>query len=160
MRHAAAMLAFLALFGASAQAETFAGKPKVVDADTVIIGSERIRLEGIDAPEAAQQCEGADGKRYACGRKATEALIKLIGGREITCTADERDRYGRPLGFCAVGRTDINGWLVKEGHAIVYRRYSRKYIPEENAARKAGKGIWAGRFIEPWRYRRGERLKP
>ena len=154
------LLIGIALISANASAETFTGKPRVVDADTVVIDSERIRLEAIDAPESGQQCEGADKKRYACGQTARAALVQLIGQRAITCKADERDRYGRALGFCFVEGTDINAWLVERGHAIAYRRYSRKYVAQENAARKAKRGLWAGRFIEPWRYRRGERLKP
>ena len=46
--------------------------------------------------------------------------------------------------------------MVGEGWALAYRDYSEKYVPQENAAREAGKGIWAMRFVPPWEWRRNE----
>ena len=48
--------------------------------------------------------------------------------------------------------------MVGEGWALAYRDYSEKYVPQENAAREAGKGIWAMRFVSPWEWRRGKRI--
>lgn len=56
-------------------------------------------------------------------------------------------------------RGDINAWLVREGWALAYRRYSRAYVDEELAAKVARRGIWRGEFIRPWDWRRGERLQ-
>jgi endonuclease YncB( thermonuclease family) len=53
---------------------------------------------------------------------------------------------------------DLNAWMVRHGHAVAYRRYSLDYVGAEEAARQEGVGIWAGRFVFPWRWRRGERL--
>ena len=143
---------------AGAHAETLTGKPRVIDADTVVIAGQRIRLDAIDAPESAQQCENAKGQRYPCGKQAGDALRRLIGNQPITCKAAKRDRYNRLLGICTLNGMDINGQLVRSGLAIAYRQYSRAYIRHEEEARKQRRGIWAGRFVKPWDWRKGKRL--
>ncbi len=55
------------------------------------------------------------------------------------------------------GKTDLNAWMVAGGHALAYRHYSRDYVGKEAAARDAGRGLWQGRFVAPWDWRRGER---
>ena len=53
---------------------------------------------------------------------------------------------------------NVNARLVYEGLALAYRKYSKKYVPEENKARAAKRGLWAGEFIPPWDWRKGKRL--
>ena len=43
--------------------------------------------------------------------------------------------------------------------AIAYRRYAEDYVGQENEARSNRRGIHRGKFIEPWRWRRGERIE-
>ena len=148
----------LLLYPAAARAETLTGKPYVTDGDTVKISGERIRLEGIDAPETNQRCKDASGKSYDCGLVSTAALRTKIGYDSITCESTTRDRYGRFLGICYMGELDLNGWLVQNGYALAYRRYSKRYIAKEKEAREAGHGLWSGEFVAPWKWRRGERL--
>lgn len=133
--------------------------PRVVDADTLEMAGQRVRLQGIDAPEAAQTCRQATGHHYRCGERATEALRARIDAEALTCTMEGRDRYNRALSTCYTGDgTDLNAWLVRRGYALAYRRYSTKYVPEENQARAGRAGIWADEFVPPWAWRRGERL--
>ena len=139
-------------------AETLTAKPKVIDADTMAIDGKRIRLEGIDAPEIRQECENRNGDKYRCGDTATRALRLYIGTSEVRCETTGRDRYGRFLGTCYKSETDINRWLVREGHAVAYRRYTSRYAVVEDGAKSAKRGIWQGRFIAPEKWRRGERL--
>ncbi len=47
---------------------------------------------------------------------------------------------------------------MRRGYALAYRRYSKDYVDEEDAARKSKAGIWAGEFVKPWDWRRGKRL--
>ena len=144
----------------TAQAETLTGHPRVVDADTLAYGEERVRVEGIDAPEMRQSCRSARGDTYKCGVVATEALKARIGSDPVTCEGDSRGRYGRLIGFCYFADgTDLNGWVVRQGHAMAYKQYSEKYVSQEDQARAEGLGIWQGKFIEPWNWRRGERLE-
>ena len=101
----------------------------------------------------------AGGPRYPCGDHATQALRTRIGADAVTCTIEGRDRYSRALGICyTADGTDLNGWLVSQGHARAYRKYSTTYVPEEAQARAAQAGLWAGAFVPPWDWRRGARL--
>ncbi len=139
---------------------TVAGIPRIIDADTVEVAGERIRLNGIDAPETKQQCRDAQNRRYRCGQAATEQLRRRVGGQPIQCALQAgRDRYGRALGICfATDGTDLNGWLVEQGWALAYRRYSTRYAGQEAAARAARAGMHQGAHLPPWEWRRGTRL--
>ncbi len=66
-------------------------------------------------------------------------------------------RYGRLIAICFIDGKDLNALMVSEGWALAYRDYSEKYVPRENAARKARKGVWAMQFVPPWEWRRGAR---
>ena len=133
--------------------------PRIIDADTLEVAGQRVRLQGIDAPESAQSCRRATGQRYRCGASATQALRARIGTGAVVCKIEGRDRYNRALGICyTADGTDLNGWLVRQGYALAYRRYSTTYVPQEAHARAARAGIWAGEFVPPWRWRRGDRL--
>ena len=125
------------------------GPVRVIDGDTLDLDGERIRLHGIDAFERNQTC-GAQ----ACGRIAAEALAGRIDGRAVACTVHDVDRYGRSVAVCVSEGRDLNGWMVAEGHAVAYRRYSADYVPEEAAARRAGRGGWRGGFDDPEAWRR------
>ena len=148
----------LLLCPTSAEAEALTGKPYVTDGDTVRISGERIRLQGIDAPERNQRCKNAHGKGYDCGLVSAAALKNKIGRNSITCEGKKRDRYGRFLGTCYLNELDLNGWMVRNGHALAYRRYSRRYISAEREARENSRGLWTGEFVAPWSWRKGERL--
>ena len=139
--------------------EILSSVPRIVDADTLEVAGQKVRLQGIDAPESAQSCRQAGGQHYQCGDHATQALRTRIGPDAVTCTIEGRDRYLRALGICyAADGTDLNGWLVSQGHALAYRKYSTKYVPQEDQAKAAQAGLWAGEFVQPWDWRRGVRL--
>ena len=134
--------------------------PRVIDADTLQMAGQKVRLQGIDAPESAQSCRQPTGRSYLCGDRATQALRERIGTGTVTCKIEGRDRYKRALGICYMADgTDLNGWLVSQGYALAYRRYSTRYVPQEDQAKAAQAGIWAGEFVQPWNWRRGERLE-
>ncbi len=69
-----------------------------------------------------------------------------------------RDRYKRIIARCTVAGEEINTWMVQQGLALAYRRYSHDYIDEEADAQAERRGIWAGEFVKPWEWRRGKRL--
>ena len=135
----------------------FTGRARVSDGDTLDVGGVRIRLHGIDAPESEQGCR-AGGKRWSCGREAARALAGRIGGRPVGCEERDRDRYGRVVAVCSVSGMDLNAWMVAEGWAFAYRRYSNAYVAEESGARAARRGVWRGEVVPPWDWRRGKRL--
>lgn len=129
------------------------GPARVIDGDTIDVGVVRIRLHGIDAPEAGQQCRRANGTSWQCGTAATERLAELAQDREVKCHARERDAYGRVIGECWAGDVNMNAALVGEGLAWAYRRFSEDYVDLEDAARTAAIGIWNGEAEAPWDYR-------
>ncbi len=59
---------------------------------------------------------------------------------------------------CAVAGEDLGAWVVSQGWALAYRRYSPDYVDEEADAQAVRRGIWAGQFVKPWEWRRGNRL--
>ena len=133
-----------------------------IDGDSLRKDATEYRLNGIDAPELQQTCEGASGGNYTCGHEAREALRALVRGKDLTCISLEIDRYGRDIVVCNTGGADINGEMVRQGWAIAYRRHSLAYVGDEADAQRAKRGIWRGRFEDPeaWRERhRGSVIK-
>ena len=160
-----ALAALLAVYGWSNQRQVAAskldspaivGRPSVIDGDTISIRGRRIRLHGIDAPESGQICQDATERDYRCGQKAALALDNKIARQNVYCYARDKDRYGRRIATCELNGEDLNGWLVSQGWAVAYRRYSVIYVAQEIVARVAGRGMWAGTFDAPenWRHRR------
>ncbi len=135
-----------------------AGVASVIDADTLEIKGQRIRLVGVDAPESGQKCLDASSKFVRCGATAANALDAWINRNTVSCAIEGKDRYSRLLGQCSVHGQNMQEWLVTNGHAMAYRNYSKAYVPAELKARKAKAGIWAGEFISPWDWRQGLRL--
>ena len=140
MLRLALTLALVVILPISVAMSDVTGSARVIDGDTIWIGEAKIRLHGIDAPESKQTCNDADGKEWRCGQDATFALAEMIGNHWITCKGDERDRYGRLIAVCYAGLYDLNAKMVRQGWALAYRRYSKDYVDDENAAKVARKG--------------------
>lgn len=129
------------------------GKVRVIDGDTVDIDGVRIRLEGIDAPETGQRCARRLIGSWACGAVATEALTRLVEGKAVRCDPRGVDKYNRLLAVCFADGRDINAWMVREGLAWAFVRYSQAYVAEEAAARASRIGIWQADTQTAWDYR-------
>lgn len=132
------------------------GVGSVIDGDTIEIRGKRIRLHGVDAPESSQNCT-QDGKLWRCGQQAALALSDMIGQRIVRCEQKDTDRYGRLVCECFVEEKNINSWLVENGWAVAYRKYSMDYVAEEGKAKATGAGIWSSTFDNPSDYRKGKR---
>lgn len=145
----------LVLASSPVRAEEWRGAARVVDGDTVIIWGTRLRLISLDAPEGRQTCRNAKQVEYDCGMSATKELERLIGGKEISCSGEKRDRYGRPLVVCMVGGLNLNAEFVRSGWAISF--LGRDYEREEAEARTAKRGLWEGTFLTPQEWRRESR---
>lgn len=144
----------LILLGCVAKHTELVGYPVVLDADTLVIGEERIRLKDVDAPERKQSCQYASGTDYLCGISTSEALQAKIGRQQVRCVGSKLGKYGRVLGTCYLGKLNLNQWLVENGLALAYRQFSTAYVHEENRARALRKGIWSGTFTPPWEWRK------
>lgn len=139
-----------------AAAATVSGSAKVIDGDTLEIGTQRVRLFGIDAPEGTQTCDRS-GERWACGQASADELRGMIGSGELICSGNEVDTYGRLLAVCTIGGVDLNRLMVSEGWATAFRRYSENYVPDENQARAFRRGLWSSSFMSPEDYRAAQR---
>lgn len=137
-----------------------AGIASVIDGDTIEVHGQRIRFNGVDAPETTQQCDDANGLPYQCGARAAAALDEFLSAsRPIRCDFVSWDRYGRYVGNCT--RADgigVAGWLVENGQALDWPKYSGgAYADREAAAKVAKRGIWSGPFQPPWDWRADHR---
>lgn len=125
----------------------------VTDGDTVRVTGgpweqERVRLAGIDAPELSQ----------AWGPEATEALEKLVAGRDILLVSAGRDKYSRLLGDLWAGDKWLNLQLVEDGHSWWYRKYSdsEELSLAEQEAKQERRGLWQEETPQPpWEFRNG-----
>src|SRR5215475_3289332 len=130
------------------------GQASIIDGDTLEIHGNRIRLWGIDAPETTQLCRGDDSVQYRCGAKAANDLSAFVARRPVTCLSVSLDQYGRIVATCSVAGIDLADWLVRNGFALDWPRYSSgKYGDAQREAEHAGRGIWAGSYVAPWLYR-------
>ena len=158
------LILFLIFFSNTIAGEIY-GVPKIIDGDTVHINNFKLMLEGIDAPEMRQQCKKVSlkisfiigftfYKDYSCGKVSKEKLINKISGSEIKCIFTTKDRYKRYIATCFKEKTNLNQWMVRNGYAIAYRRYSKKYVPDEDFAKEKKLGLWQGKFMNPEKWRK------
>jgi len=129
------------------------GYARVIDGDTIEIGGQRIRLEGIDAPETSQDCPRRWFGNWDAGRAATRHVARLVEGRQVRCVPLGNDRYRRTLGVCSVDGHEINGDLVRQGLAWAFAKYSLRYVDVEKEARAARLGVWQAHCQPAWDYR-------
>ncbi|MES3029336.1 MAG: thermonuclease family protein [Pseudomonadota bacterium] len=135
-------------------------RPSVVDGDTFILGADRIRLWGVDAPEGRQVCQDGRGQAYRCGDMARDQLKALIGDQPVDCRQRDRDQYGRSVAQCRAGGVDLGEAMVRLGWAVEYRTFSYgAYVAVEAQAKAARRGLWAGTFESPSAYRADERAE-
>lgn len=139
-----AALSALSLAPASTQAlvltpePPIAGQAIVLDGDTIIVDGSRIRLVGVDAPEMAQEI----------GPKSKDALVTIIGGRDVVCKPEGKGYYNRILAECfpvlASGRVSsvsVNRLMVSIGAASIYPG-DRRYERYQTRAIERCVGIW------------------
>ncbi len=149
-------IVFSLLPGPPCLAAELAGQASVIDGDTLEIHGQRIRLFGIDAVESGQRCMRG-GQKWNCGKDSAFALADRIDHSTIVCKGREHDRYGRLVAVCFKGGEDLNSWMVEQGWAVAYRRYSVDYVAAEDAARAARRGLWSSTFDMPWEWRKQQR---
>ncbi len=131
----AVLLFVLAALGPSpALAETFnGGRAVIIDGDTFALGSERVRILNIDAPETrGSRCE----RELVLGLKAKERLADLLRAESVDIIRDGEDRYRRTLARVSVGGLDVGSILVGEGLALPWR--------DGPEAREARLRYWCG----------------
>jgi endonuclease YncB( thermonuclease family) len=126
---------------------------RVVDGDTIHLNGEKIRFTGIDTPELKQTCI-KEGVINPCGVTAKEILIKKISDNKVECISEGKDQYKRTLAECFVNNESLSSYLVRNGYAFAYRKYSKKFILDEDYAKANKVGMWSMKFDYPWDYRK------
>jgi endonuclease YncB( thermonuclease family) len=126
---------------------------KVVDGDTIHLNGKKIRFIGIDTPELKQTCIKEGIKDY-CGVTAKQILIDKIGNNSVECISEGKDQYKRTLAECFVNNESLSSYLVRSGYAFAYRKYSKKFIKDENYAKTNQLGMWSMKFEYPWNFRK------
>lgn len=133
-------------------------KVKVIDGDTIHVGKLKYRFLGIDAPEMDQVCK-KNQQDIMCGVIAKNALIEKINNSPVTCKIEEVDRYKRLVAECFVKEESLSRYLVRNGYAVAYRRYSIKFVEDEEYAKQNQLGLWSMTFDYPWDHRAKLRSK-
>jgi endonuclease YncB( thermonuclease family) len=126
---------------------------KVVDGDTIHLNGEKIRFTGVDTPELKQTCL-KEGIKDSCGVIAKQILIDKIGNNNVKCISQGKDRYKRTLAECFVNNESLSRYLVRSGYAFAYRKYSKKFVLDEDYARINKIGMWSMEFDYPWDFRK------
>ena len=153
-RSAFVLLSAAALFAsASGLVADPQGRIHVIDGDTFDIGSTRVRLHGIDAPETKQNCQTEQGVSWGCGAWVNAQVRGLYEGRMALCQTVDTDRYGRIVARCTVNGTDMGEELVSAGLAFAYRKYSMDYDLAEKGAAINDRGLHASRVQTPAQFR-------
>ena len=147
-------LIFLSIFN-----QTLAQEVRVIDGDTIHLNGEKIRFSGIDTPESyyrgkRQKCTFEKVEVY-CGYWSKIVLIEKINNKEVICVKEpEPDQYNRILAECFVKGESLSKYLVRSGYAFAFRRYSKKFIEDEEFAKANKLGLWQTEFQFPWEFRK------
>ncbi len=129
-----------------------AAEIRIVDGETLALGERVVRLAGVAAPMRGENCRRADGAGFDCGGASAAALMRMVGGRAVTCRIVGRDAFGRGLGHCEANGADLGRTLVGGGFALASTGAMRS---TEATARQGGRGLWANQAGLPqdWRGR-------
>jgi len=133
---------------------SFADNLKVIDGDTIVLNGEKIRFSGIDTPELKQTCIYKN-QEVICGVFAKMLLIEKIGNKTPVCISEGKDIYKRTLAECFIDGKSLSSFLVRSGYAFAYRKYSKKFIKDEEFAKANKLGLWSMKFQYPWDFRKG-----
>jgi len=129
---------------------------RVVDGDTIHLNGVKIRFTGIDTPELKQTCT-KDEVINPCGVIAKKILIEKISDNKVECISEGKDQYKRTLAECFVNGESLSSYLVRSGYAFAYRRYSKKFISDEDYAKANKIGMWSMKFDYPWNFRKAKK---
>lgn len=156
--------ALAACGGAASQVEDPAlirADGRAIDGDTV---SFDVRIFGADAFEKRQLCRNANGC-WPCGKAAQDYASKLLKSGSSTIRLTGKQSYGRPIGTIEIGGQDLGESMIAAGLAVPATSYlksdperAQRYLAAYENAEARHAGVHAGYFIDPAKWRRGERL--
>ena len=139
------------------------GIPVISDGDTIKINNKKIRFTGIDAPESyffgKRQICILNNVEILCGKLSKQKLIEKIGNQIIDCKIEKnKDQFNRLLGECFLDNESLSVYMVKNGYAFDYPKYSKgKFREYEKYAKDLSLGLWQMKFEYPWIWRKKNR---
>ena len=136
------IILFIFSFAYSSEKNIAKGKAIIIDGDTIKISGEKIRFAGIDTPE----------KNKIGHEFSKQKLKQKIDNNIVTCIREKKlDPWGRTVAECFIGNESISSYMVKNGYACDYVKYSkRKYAKEQEYAQSKKLGIWKMNFDSSW----------
>ena len=136
------IILFILSFYYSKEKNIAKGKAIIIDGDTIQINGEKIRFGGIDSPE-----RGDIGHKFS-----KEKLIEKIGKNIVICVREKnKDYWKRTVAECFINDESISSYMVKNGYACDYVKYSKKkYAKEQEYAKTNTLGIWKMNFNPAW----------
>ena len=147
-------------FSNSEDLRSIYGKAIIIDGDTIKINDETIRFGGIDAPESfyrgKKQVCYLNEKKVFCGELSKQKLKKKISSNIVSCIIEKnKDRYGRIVAECFINEESLSSFMVRNGYAFDYVRYSnKKYAQDQEYAKVNKLGMWNMKFEYPWEWRK------
>jgi endonuclease YncB( thermonuclease family) len=94
--------------------DVLAGQAAVIDGDTLRVAGEKVRLQGLAAPELDERG----------GQAARDALVDIVKGHRVSCELDGTVSHDRVVGICYVAGRDVAERLVRLGLARDCERFS------------------------------------
>tara|TARA_B100001029_G_C14725963_1_gene267689 strand:- start:1 stop:516 length:516 start_codon:yes stop_codon:yes gene_type:complete len=150
-------------FSLNSNFSIISGKPIITDGDTIKINNKKIRFSGIDAPESyffgkKQMCI-FNNIHIFCGKLSKEKLTEKIGNHIIDCKIEKhKDQFNRLVGECFIEKESLSVYMVKNGYAFDYPKYSKgKFSKYEKHAKNLSLGLWKMQFEYPWIWRKKNR---
>ena len=136
---------------------------KIIDGDTILLDNKKIRFSGIDAPETKfkgkQQFCLENKKKINCGKISKNFLTEKIINKKLKCLIEpQKDYFGRYLGECFINNESVSAYMVRNGFAFDYPKYSKKKYSKDQIYAKNNKlGLWSMEFDYPWIWRKNNR---
>ena len=136
------LILFNVSFVYSSEKNIAKGRAVIIDGDTIKINGERIRFGGIDTPE-----------REGIGHQfSKEKLKEKIGKKIVVCVREKnKDYWKRTVAECFINDESLSSFMVINGYACDYVKYSKKkYAKEQEYAKTNKMGIWKMKFNPSW----------
>lgn len=131
--------------GSLSSAGLLEGQARAISGDTLRLSGRLLRLAEIEAPDREQSCRRPDGTIWRCGQAALKALERFTRRDAVSCEVGRAVGEAIALATCRTAAgTDIGAELVREGHAFADTGFFARYSNQQDEARTAKRGIWAG----------------
>ncbi len=117
--------------------EIITGQVSVIDGDTIRIDNIKIRFLGIDAPDRGKDPQSAF---YL---DAKNALSVFVGHNSVSCQPTGDKSYDRIVAKCFLGKIDLSAFMVENGWAVDWPKFSKgDYADEMLLAKQKKLGVW------------------